>query len=67
MQKIKTFKTTNNDMLSTQDAINEWIEKNSIEVHQITTVNGASYTKRNSSYVSEVEIFIVVLYTETIK
>lgn len=63
MKQIKIFKATNNDLLATQNEINRWVEDNNIDILNISTTNGATYTGKNSSYVLEVEIFIIVLYT----
>lgn len=64
MNQIKIFKTNNNDLLLTQHEINAWSEENNINILQLTTANGASYLGKNSSYVLEAEIFIIVLYSK---
>lgn len=62
MKQIKIFETRNKNMKAIQHKINDWIDRENIDVHQIETTTGASYHSGNKQYVEEVEIFIIVVY-----
>lgn len=66
MNKIKIFKTTNREFLKNELIINDWIEREGIEIVQISVNSGADYSISSfpRSYSTEVEIFITVLYKE---
>lgn len=64
MNLTEIFKATNKNLLLVKNEINMWAEENNFKILQITTANGASYTSKNSSYVLEVEIFLIVLYVK---
>lgn len=64
-KKIKVFQTSNRKMLITQNQINEWIEEENIEIHQIEISTGAMYNSKSSTFnFDEVEMFITVLYSK---
>jgi hypothetical protein len=61
MNKIKIFKTSSKDLEKIQEAINAWIEEKNVNVVQVETISGETYSTFGSR-VDEKEIFLIILY-----